>query len=68
MIKTVFIWLAYLLLGAFSLSLAGGLLTLALSVGTVVLVIGGIIFVGAFLVFCVKEYITPTESPPKNKQ
>ena len=67
MIRTVFVWLVYLALGALSLSLAGGLLTLALSVGSVVLVIGAVVFIGAFLVFFVKEYLYPTQPPPRDK-
>lgn len=68
MIKTIFIWLCYLILGALSLSLAGGVLSLAFSVGAVVLAVGAVIFVGVFLVFCVKEYLNPTESPPRDEQ
>lgn len=63
--KELLTWIAYLALGALSLSVAGGLITLALSVGAMVLLGGGVIFIGAFVVFCVKELLYPT---PKDKQ
>ena len=66
---TAFTWLIYLVLGAASLALAGGLLSLAFSVGAVVLVIGGVVFVGALIVFGFKEYFNPTLAPPpRDKQ
>lgn len=61
---TVLTWLVYLVLGAASLALAGGLLSLAFSVGAVVLVIGVTVFIGAFIVFGFKEYFNPTAAPP----
>lgn len=39
--------------------IAGGLITLVASMGAVIIGIAVVGFVGAFLVFCVKEYRKP---------
>ena len=59
MIKQVLQGLLYLVLGAFSLFIAGGLIALVLTVGGVIIGIAVVAFIGAFLIFCVKEYFKP---------
>lgn len=59
MIQQVLKGLLYLVLGALSLILAGGLITVVLTVGGVLIGIALVAFIGAFLIFCVKEYFKP---------
>lgn len=59
MIRQVLQGLLYLILGALSMFIAGGLITLVVSMGAVIIGIAVVGFVGAFLVFCVKEYLKP---------
>lgn len=41
------------------MAVAGGLITLVVSMGAVIIGIAVVGSVGAFLVFCVKEYLKP---------